>query len=81
MTNWTVVLYYQLLISGQVLVCITTHLHVDNHFNIVFWLGIHHMIELTGSLMLSMALLMAKISVPEASWLTRLETEFQVVIH
>lgn len=35
------------------------------------------MIELTGSLMLSMALLMTKISVPEASWLTRLETEFQ----
>ena len=37
------------------------------------------MIELTGSLMLTMALLMERISVTQASWLSRLETEFQVV--
>ena len=38
------------------------------------------MIELTGSLILSTALFMARLSVPQAAWLTRLETEFQVTM-
>ena len=36
------------------------------------------MIELTGSLILTMALVMARLSVPQAVALSRLETEFQV---
>ena len=44
----------------------------------MFLLGLQQMIELTGSVILSMALFMARLSVPQAAWLARLETEFQV---
>ena len=45
----------------------------------VFLLGLQHMVDLTGSLILAMALFMARLSVSQATWLTRLETEFQVI--
>lgn len=37
------------------------------------------MIEVTGSLILTMALFMETLSVPQAGWLARLETEYQVI--
>ena len=40
--------------------------------------GLQEMIELTGSLILTMALFMSVLSVSQACWLARLEAEYQV---
>lgn len=43
-----------------------------------FVVGLQQLMELTGSFILTMALFMNRLTVSQASWLARLETEYQV---
>lgn len=71
-------LYYHWQTNGQVLVCVRT-IQLTNYTDHLFSTGLQHMIEVTGSLILTMALFMQTLSVPQAGRLARLEAEYQVI--